>query len=46
MAVESPTVGPTMSYKMTYCTDIMALQATEISFLDVLALPVGIFRQA
>ena len=39
-------MGPTMLYKITYCTDIMALQATEILFLDFHALLVGIFRQA
>ena len=39
-------VGPMMYYKITYRTDIMALQATEILFLDFLVLPVGIFRAA
>ena len=27
-------VGPTMQYKITYCSYIMALQAKEISLLD------------
>ena len=30
-------VGPTMQYKITDCSYIMALQAKEISFLDSLA---------
>jgi len=46
IAVGSPIDGPSDVVKITYCTDIMALQATETLFLDFLALPVGIFRPA
>ena len=39
-------MGPTMQYKIMYCSYIMALQAKEISSPDFPGLSVGIFRLA